>query len=263
MALLNLACHALLVTSAVWVGSAQDLASQVPATPPNKVVFKVENLENGKPAEFIVEVHPDWAPIAARHFMDLVKQKHFDGSRFHHVLSGFAARFGISGDPAMTELMGNTKLQDEAIIQLNTRGKIAFVPGDGPNGRSTQLIISEKSNEYLDHHGYIPFGTVQGGMGVVDRLYSRYGAAEAPKGRAPSIERIKKEGTTYLVNEFPKLSWIRTVLVMEENFPQEHVEPASSHKLVVAFGGFVMVVIVGGGWHLWGATLMSSKKLPF
>jgi len=248
---------ALLVASSICTGTAQTPAEHTPVTPPHKVVFKVENLENGKPAEFIVAVHPEWAPVAAKHFMDLVKQKHFDGVRFHHVLSGFAAKFGISGDPSVTTAMRNTKLPDEPLIQLNTRGKLAFVP-DGPNGRSTQLIINGKENLYHDHHGYVPFATVDGGIGVVDRLYSRYGQREPPKGQAPSIERIEKEGTPYLAKDFPKLSYIRTVLIMEENFPQP-VKPPSSHKLYLALGAFVMAMIVGGGWHLWSATLMGAK----
>jgi len=254
MALFGLTCRALVALLIVSVTCAAHV------TPPQKVVFKVANLENGKPAEFIVEVHSDWAPAAAKRFMDLVKQNHFDGSRFHHVLSGYAAKFGISGDPTVTSAMLDTKLEDEPLIQHNARGKLAFVP-DG--SQPTQIIISAKTNENLDRQGYVPFASVSGGIGAVDRLYSQYGATEAPKGRAPSIDRIEKEGNPYLTKDFPKLSYITETIIMEQTIPQEHVTATSSHKFFLAFFAFVMAMIVGGGWHLWGATVVGAKQESF
>jgi len=250
---------ALLVASVVSVGSAD--SAEMPVTPPHKVVFKVENLENGKPAEFIVEVHPEWSPLAAEHFMKLVKEHYFDGSHFHRVLSGFSAQFGIAADPSKTSELRKTKLQDEPLVELNTRGRMAFVP-NGPNSRSTQLVINEKQNEYLDHQGYVPFATVSGGMAVVDRLYGGYGATAPPKGRGPSIERIEQEGAEYLMKDFPKMSFIRTALVLEENFPQVPVPPRrfTASALCLGLGAFVMAMIAGGG-YLWSATLLHSKPL--
>lgn len=228
-------------------------------TAPHKVIFKVENLENGKPAEFIVEVHPEWAPLAAERFMNLVKQHHFDGSRFHGVLSGFAAYFGIASDPRKQKNMSRIKLEDEPRLETNTRGKIAFVP-DGPNSRSTQLVISEKHNEYLDREGYVPFAVVSGGMAVVDRLYRGYGARGPPKGRGPAIERIEKEGVEYLTKEFPKMSYIRTALIMEENFPQVLVNRESSFStLPLALVAFVAAAVAGGG-YLCSSTLTSKNE---
>jgi len=216
-----------------------------------KVVFKVENMENGKPGEFVVEVHPEWAPLGAERFLELVKDGFFEGSRFHKVLAGFSASFGISGHPIKTKEMKMRRLKDEPMVEMNTRGRLAFVPS-GPDSRSTEIVISEKKNEVFDKEGYVPFATVAGGMAVVDRLYSGYGATGPPRGRGPSTERIEQEGNHYLIEQFPRMSWIKSVQIVED----EASDPADL-PLAQAKTGFSLRSVVDPRMALIGVGVIS------
>src|SRR5579885_3244249 len=48
--------------------------------------------------DFVVEVYQAWAPRAARRFDELLRMHYYDESRFHRVLPGFIAQFGIHRD---------------------------------------------------------------------------------------------------------------------------------------------------------------------
>jgi cyclophilin family peptidyl-prolyl cis-trans isomerase len=62
-------------------------------------VSQVDNLDGktGETGSFVMEVHPDWAPLGAARMKELVDQKFFDEVRFFRVISNFMAQFGISG----------------------------------------------------------------------------------------------------------------------------------------------------------------------
>src|SRR5690242_19143891 len=44
--------------------------------------------------DFIIAVHPGWAPIGAEHFRELVEAKYYDNCRFFRVMDGFMAQVG-------------------------------------------------------------------------------------------------------------------------------------------------------------------------
>lgn len=182
----------------------QILAVSVPAhahDAPYMVSFSVANIENGKDSQFFVEVHPEWAPNAAKRFGALLDQGFFDEERFWKVSSGSMAQFGARADlPA--EMCNTDDTQDVKQVP-NSRGKLAFVPDadDKP-----QLLINIKDNNMMDARGFVPFAEVSGSMGIIDRIYSAYGTGS----RAPSAEKMRQEGNAYLQKNFPKLSYIKS-----------------------------------------------------
>ena len=80
--------------------AADDEAAAAPAAAV-QVEFEVQ-LAPGKTGSFIVEVHPDWAPLGAARFLELVHvgDDFWKGIRFFRVIEGFMAQFGIPAKPA-------------------------------------------------------------------------------------------------------------------------------------------------------------------
>jgi peptidyl-prolyl cis-trans isomerase A (cyclophilin A) len=162
--------------------------------------------------DFVIEVQRDWAPLGADRFYNLVRSGYYDGVRFFRVISGFMAQFGIHGDPQVSAVWRDQQIPDDSVRQSNTRGMVSFATA-GPNTRTTQLFINYGDNIRLDDTGFAPFGRVEEGMEVVDRLYAEYGEG-APRGRGPNQGRIQAEGNAYLGRDFPKLDFIRRATIV-------------------------------------------------
>ncbi|HYZ86375.1 MAG TPA: peptidylprolyl isomerase, partial [Bryobacteraceae bacterium] len=93
-------------------------------------VWKVR-LETNK-GPIVLEVHRDWSPRGADRFYELVRHDWFNDARFFRVLKGFAAQFGLSGDPEKNQLMAQMQILDDPVKQSNTRGTVTFAKR-GPN----------------------------------------------------------------------------------------------------------------------------------
>jgi peptidyl-prolyl cis-trans isomerase A (cyclophilin A) len=160
---------------------------------------------------FVIAVHRDWAPNGADRFYNLVKNGFYDNTRFFRVISGFMVQFGINGDPGVSAHWRAARIKDDPVRQSNKRGTITFATS-GPNSRTSQVFINFVDNSRLDGMGFAPFGQVESGMNVVDRLYSGYGEG-APNGRGPDQGRIQMEGNAYLAKQFPKMDYIKKATI--------------------------------------------------
>lgn len=155
---------------------------------------------------FVIEVHRDWAPLAADHFRELAAARFYDHARFYRVVKGFVVQFGMNADPAVNDTWQKKNLTDEPVRASNKRGTVCFAASAYPNSRTTHIFINLADNKFLDERSP-PFGVVVSGMDVVDSLYSGYGENSAAGG-GPDQERLWKEGNRYLLAEFPKLDFI-------------------------------------------------------
>ena len=163
--------------------------------------------------EIVIEVTRAWAPKGADRFYNLVDNGFYDGCRFFRVIDGFMAQFGINGDPNVSAVWREQKIEDDPNRQPNTRGRVTFAMA-GPDTRTSQLFINFGDNSFLDNQGFSPFGQVVQGMDVVDQLYAEYGEG-APRGNGPDQGRIQHEGNAYLNKEFPKLDHIINAEIVE------------------------------------------------
>jgi peptidyl-prolyl cis-trans isomerase A (cyclophilin A) len=159
---------------------------------------------------FVIQVHSEWAPIAADRFYNLVKNGFYDGTRFFRVLDGFMAQFGLNGNPEIQRPWQNAALADEPAMQRNIRGFVTFTNESRPSSRFTMVFINYKDNSQLDASGFAPFGQVVTGMEVVDRLYAGYGRANVPDQR-----RILREGNAYLAAEYPMLDFVKAATIQK------------------------------------------------
>ena len=155
---------------------------------------------------FVVEVHRDWAPLAADRFYNLVKNGFFDNARFFRVVPNFMVQFGMNGDPAVTAAWQGATLKDEPTKESNKKGYVTFAKTGAPNSRGTQVFINFKDNAFLDAQGFAPFGQVVSGMDVAEKITSQYG-------ESPNQGRISAEGNAYLMKEFPKLDYIKKATI--------------------------------------------------
>jgi len=213
-------------TNTSFIFLALFLASFAHAQEKFRVRFDVDDLESGASGNFTVEVHPEWAPIGAERFADLVEKRFFDNSRFHRVITGFVAEFGISGDPDVTAAWSKKSMPDDVENDVgNHRGTLSFVT-DGKDDRLTRISMNVKDNDYLDGKNYIPFAEVIEGMFTVDRLFSRYGKDIPEK---PDQRRIESEGNAYLDEQFPKLSKIRAAKIID--MPDARLPPSPAPSL--------------------------------
>ncbi|RVU97897.1 peptidylprolyl isomerase [Coriobacteriales bacterium OH1046] len=119
-------------------------------------------------------LNADVAPITVANFMDLAKSGFYDGLTFHRIIAGFMIQ---GGDPNGDGTGGS----DQTIVGefsangyenglAHVRGVISMArPGNDFNGASSQFFIMQETNHSLDGQ-YAAFGTVTGGMEIVDAI---------------------------------------------------------------------------------------------
>mmetsp|Transcript_3936 Transcript_3936/g.5650 ORF Transcript_3936/g.5650 Transcript_3936/m.5650 type:complete len:182 (+) Transcript_3936:75-620(+) len=172
-----------------------------------KLVVAIDEKNQG---DVIFEVHPEWAPIGAERFIELVKDDFFTECYFHRVVENFVAQFGIAGDPEHYQKWASVKLKDDEVKVSNAKGYVSFATS-GPNARSTQLFINLANNKGLDSQGFAPVAKVIEGMDVVEKLFT-YGPHDAK----PNQSVLKQKGNEYIKKSFPKLSYIKKAEILKE-----------------------------------------------
>lgn len=153
---------------------------------------------------FLIEVHRDWAPHGAERFLQLVRAKYYDDSRFYRAVAGKWVQFGIAGDPKIAQNWRAKTIPDDPVKESNKTGYVAFAFTQ-PGTRSTQIYINLVDNTQQDAQGFAPFARVTEGMDVVRKLYTGYGETSGGGMRAGHQDKLFEEGNAYLDRDFPKL----------------------------------------------------------
>jgi len=224
-----------LATSALWYPIKEASASIeegiVPSASlkPFRVLFMVQ-IDSQKPndlSEIEIEVRPDWAPLAAERFRNLVELGFYKDAPFFRVLPGYVAQFGISSDPKLNKQWVycdttdeeakrscQPNLLDEPRTQPNKKGTLSFA-SSGKNSRKTQIFINLANNDgppnFLDAQNFVPFARIVRGMesdnNIPKRLNAGYGG-KVNQGKAAYY------GGEYFEAVFPKLSIIRDAKII-------------------------------------------------
>ena len=192
------------------------------ADEPFNVLFSIQ-ISPGSVEELEVEVLPEWAPLAAQRFRELIELGFYKDAPFFRVLPGFVAQFGISSDAKLNkqwvycdtsdeEAKKNCKspLPDEPRTQANKKGTLTFA-SSGKNSRKTQIFINLANNDgppnFLDAQGFVPFARIVRGMEVPTKVNGEYGG-RVNQGKAAYY------GGEYFTEVFPKLSLIKDVKIL-------------------------------------------------
>ncbi|MGH7908643.1 MAG: peptidylprolyl isomerase [Thermodesulfobacteriota bacterium] len=125
----------------------------------------------------VIELYRDKAPLTGDNFLQFVKDRHYDGTRFHRVIPGFMSQGGGYG-PDFGEKPARKPVRNEAGNGLrNEAGTIAMARTSDPHSATAQFFINLADNEFLNFrfptqegYGYCVFGKVVKGMDVVNRI---------------------------------------------------------------------------------------------
>eukprot|EP00546_Thalassionema_frauenfeldii_P021697 CAMPEP_0178904158 /NCGR_PEP_ID=MMETSP0786-20121207/5544_1 /TAXON_ID=186022 /ORGANISM="Thalassionema frauenfeldii, Strain CCMP 1798" /LENGTH=258 /DNA_ID=CAMNT_0020575583 /DNA_START=90 /DNA_END=863 /DNA_ORIENTATION=+ len=157
------------------------------SSPPFYAEMEVQ-IDAEKSGTIEIEVLPEWAPLAADRFRELVEIGFFDDSKFFRVLPNYVAQFGIASDPQVNQewllCEKNCRaLPDELRLYSNKAGTLSFA-SSGKNSRQTQIFINLADNSglpnFLDQQGFVPFARVIKGFdSVVKKLNTEYGLQES------------------------------------------------------------------------------------
>jgi len=163
----------------------------------------------------LIEVHRDWAPNGADRFYNLIRAGYYDQVRFHRVIEGRWAQFGINGDPKVSSVWRARTIPDDPRRESNVRGTVAYAFAVD-NGRTTQVFINLRDNSAThDAEPFAPFGRVAEGMDVVDKLNAEYGESAGGGIRAGKQGPLFEGGADYLKRNFPRLDYIVRATVVE------------------------------------------------
>jgi cyclophilin family peptidyl-prolyl cis-trans isomerase len=124
-----------------------------------------------------LELFHDKAPGSVDNFLRYVDDKHYDGTIFHRVISGFMIQGG-GFEPGMRKKRPKyPPIRNEAGNRLsNARGTIAMARTSDPDSATDEFFINTVDNPALDRAnaqdkvGYAVFGKVIDGIEVVDKI---------------------------------------------------------------------------------------------
>ena len=158
--------------------------------------------------DIVLELYPDKAPKTVENFLQYVKDKHYDGTVFHRVISNFMVQGG-GFDTSYKQKATRAPVAHEGQAALqrggprNTVGTVAMARTNDPQSASSQFFINVKDNAFLDPtiippgdpvprfeyngqvyenvpranlvnaaqlYGYTVFGKVVSGMDVVNKI---------------------------------------------------------------------------------------------
>ena len=114
-----------------------------------------------------IELLPNVAPNHVQRIKDLVREKFYDGLKFHRVIDGFMAQ---TGDPTGTGYGGSgQRLPAEFSSAHHVRGSVSMARAQDPNSADSQFFICFVATPQLDGQ-YTIWGQVVSGMEFVDRI---------------------------------------------------------------------------------------------
>ena len=167
--------------------------------------------------EIVAELYPAKAPKTVANFLQYVKDKHYDGTVFHRVISSFMVQGG-GFDAKYTERKTRPPVAHEGRESLaaglkNQTGTLAMARTNDPQSATAQFFINVTDNAFLDPtpipegdpvkrfefqgrvydnvpranllnapqlFGYTVFGKVVSGMDVVQKIKSAPTGAGGP-----------------------------------------------------------------------------------
>lgn len=120
----------------------------------------------------VIELYPRVAPRHVNRIKELVRQKFYDGIKFHRVIEGFMAQ---TGDPTGTGRGGSgKKIRAEFSNIPHDRGIVSMARSNNINSADSQFFIVMKNYYSLDGK-YTVFGKIASGMEYVDQIKKGYG----------------------------------------------------------------------------------------
>ena len=120
-----------------------------------------------KNGRVVIEMRPDLAPRHVERIKELVRQKFYDGLKFHRVIDGFMVQ---TGDPNGDGTGGSGQnLPPEFSAESHVRGIVSMARAQNPASADSQFFIMLGDSDFLDNK-YTVWGKVTSGMEHVDAI---------------------------------------------------------------------------------------------
>jgi peptidyl-prolyl cis-trans isomerase A (cyclophilin A) len=123
---------------------------------------------------FVIELDAERAPLTAKHFLEIVRSGHFNGTIFHRVVAGFLAQGGGYDPKLQLKPAPATVVNESGNGLSNTRGTVGMARTGDPHSADAQFYVNLVDNTMLDPQpsrwGYTVFGRVVEGMTTVDEI---------------------------------------------------------------------------------------------
>jgi len=164
---------------------------------------------------FVLELVRAWGPIGADRLYNLARLGYYDDARFHRVVPGYIAQWGINGSPAVNAAWKDQHIADDPPRSHNVRGTFAFAqlgPGHS-NTRDREIYVNLGDNPRSDAEPFTVLGRVIEGMNILDSLYSGYGEKSGGGVRQGKQGPLEAGGNAYMDREYPRLDRILRVTV--------------------------------------------------
>ena len=141
-----------------------------------------------KSGNVTIEMKPEIAPNHVKRIKKLVREKFYDGLKFHRVIDGFMAQ---TGDPKGNGTGGSGKnLKAEFSSANHVRGTLSMARASDPNSADSQFFICFADSPWLDGQ-YTIWGQVIEGMENVDKIKKGEGNNGAVIGEPDIIISLK------------------------------------------------------------------------
>lgn len=142
--------------------------------------------------KIVLMLYPDRAPKTVENFKKLVKDKFYDGIRFHRVIPGFMVQ---GGDPNSKDLArkgewgqgGPGYTIDDELNDIKHDKGILSMAHAGPNTGGSQFFIMDGVAPHLDGV-HTAFGKVVSGQDVVDKIIVLPVESDGPSGNNRPID---------------------------------------------------------------------------
>jgi len=165
-------------------------------------------------SSFVIEVYPDWAPLGAARFREIIEENIWKNGRFYRVMPSTLVEWGIPGNIDVAAVWKEKRIRDDPPFMYNKFGTVSFQTQGEMNSRTTQVFVNLRDNSEFGGKNLfktlIPFGKIVDGIEVFANLYRGYG-------EKPNKEVIQSHGNKYLKTQFPNLSYITDASFVEED----------------------------------------------
>jgi cyclophilin family peptidyl-prolyl cis-trans isomerase len=168
----------LLGASLFGVGSSGTARAADPATPHVRLQTNL--------GVIVLELDASRAPLTVRNFLRYVKDKHFDATIMHRVISGFVIQGGGYTDKNVEKPTRDPIPNESGNGLSNRRGTVGLARTGDPHSGTSQFYINLADNVQLDPQpgrwGYTVFGRVIEGMEIAQAI------SEVPTGKSGQLE---------------------------------------------------------------------------
>jgi peptidyl-prolyl cis-trans isomerase B (cyclophilin B) len=155
----------------------------------------------------------DMAPHTAANFITLAREKLYDGSAFHRIMTGFM----IQGGDSLANVEGRAgtggpgySLAAELNDKLHERGVLSMARSNSVDSAGSQFFIMHAKSAQLDGR-YTAFGDVIEGMNVVDEIAKtpvsdNNGTVSGAKPKIESVRILPATAEMYGIKKGPESS---------------------------------------------------------